>query len=194
MKNIIAIFLCAIVIASASAQVFSQEKEKTVSGFCESETTVSQDAKPNHQLNCYVTKKLTEKWGLYGWGQTSRSYSQAYGGVTFSPTTWAQVGLAAGVEQAKKKGRIAGFVWTGKKKVSNLLIVETGGSGTWFKETLSYQATKRVAVSFVSQRFLATTGFGVDVSLGKGFTAYAIGGRDLEFQKTRGAFGIRKTF
>ncbi len=110
------------------------------------------------QVKIYLTYKGKNKLGFYCWGQASRSYSQVYCGPTYSPKGWFQVGFGAGLETAKKPVRSGGFVWTGKGRFSNLLVIEKGGSGLWYRNVSSAQVGKNVTLSFVTQRFSGTGG------------------------------------
>lgn len=147
-------FLLAVVPVNTTAQ-----KTPKVSGFLESQTNFENGrGETSTGINGLMNITLTKRTGLYVFGQASRKYSQIYGGPTYSPKPWVQVGAGLGVEQTKRPFRAAGFVWVGQGKVSNLLIGEIGaakGSG-WYKDEFNIQATDRLGIGLISQRFLGT--------------------------------------
>jgi len=179
----------------AVVSVSAQETSK-ISGFLESQTNFENGrGETSTGVNALVNVALTKKTGLYVFAQTSKGYSQVYAGPTYSPKPWIQFGTGVGVEQAKHPFRAGGFVWVGKGKVSNLLIVEKGatkGSG-WYKDILNVQVADRVGVGVISQRFLGTGLYG-QVKLSKHFLLWGAPTYDFASHKMKGTIGLRYNF
>ncbi|MEX1064313.1 MAG: hypothetical protein WED06_03280 [Candidatus Paceibacterota bacterium] len=123
-----------------------------VSGYVESWNTVGKSG-ITPQINMFVYGPLKGKLGWSAFSLTSQSYSQAYGGLTYAPTKWLEVGGNIGLETADDPTRGAATLWLGKGKWSFLSIHETGGSGWWHRDIGKYQLTETFAVGLVSQRF-----------------------------------------
>ncbi|QQS23285.1 hypothetical protein IPM19_01830 [bacterium] len=177
---VVALFVCV-------ASVRSQEAPKnSFHGYVEPEV----DSTGTARVKAFVTYGGKTKLGAYCWGQTSEGYSQVYCGPTYSFSKGVQVGVAVGAETVKNSLRKAGFIWTGKGRFANLLVVESGGSGHWYRNQASYQASKAVSLSITSQRF-SGTGPRVDVTLPK--TSLSVGG-EYHFATQTSRFGVRYSF
>ncbi len=141
------------------------------------------------QVKSYLSYDFTKKVGGYCWLQTSKNFSQAYCGPTFSPKGFIQVGVALGAQTGKKTLRSGAFVWVGKGKFSNTFILETSG-GTWCRNLTSLKASKTFTVMLVGERY---KGFGprLDVQIPK--TKLSVGGEFFPSNRVA-RFGFRYNF
>lgn len=120
------------------------------------------------EYNAYAERPLgaDKKWSLTAWGQKDPDWGQLYAGVSHSFTSWLSAGVGAGVEQDAHPWRVGTSFWMGGRGNDSLLIVETGGSGPWYKYTYTKAVTEKVGLGAYSQRYFGT-GPLVQVSIGK---------------------------
>lgn len=185
MKIILAVIFATI----SSVAAFSQEPARNVlHGTVEQENAIS-GGKVAPQVKVFLTYAGKTKSGWYCWFQASKPYSQFYCGPSYQPTGWIQVGAAIGLETGKKPLKGAMFVWTGKGKFSNLLVLEKGSAALWYRNQASFKASKSLTVSIASQRYQGA-GPRVDIVIPK--TNFSVGG---EYLSTRTAkFGFKYSF
>lgn len=186
MKTIILIVFATL----CSGIVYGQDSAQANSlhGTLEQENTVS-GGKVTPQLKVYATYGGKTKTGAYCWIQISKPYSQFYCGPTFQLKNWIQVGVALGLETGKKPVKGAGFVWAGKGRFSNLLVLEKG-STFWYRNQGSFKANKVLTVSVASQRYEGT-GPRIDLAIPK--TRLTVGGEYL-FSTQTAKFGLKYDF
>ena len=108
------------------------------------------------RIDGLFTKGFGKKVDGFVWFQVAQNYSQAYGGILYTPKQWIQIAAGAGLEQAGNPGRIGGYIWVGKKRSSLLLIGEYGGSGLWGKLEYNYKINNMVGLGAISERFKGT--------------------------------------
>ncbi len=118
----------------------------------EQQTYVS-GARATLRIDGLFTSSAKRKVGSFVWMQVQQAYSQAYAGVTYSPKPFVQLALGAGLESDKHPARIGSYLWLGKGKVSGLGVFEDGGSGFWYKVETNYQATPKLGIGTLSERF-----------------------------------------
>ena len=97
-----------------------------------------------------------EHWFAFG-QSVEGGYSQVYGGPRFNPTSWSEVGVAAGAETVGNgwNRRFGSYAWAGKDKWSVLFVNEDGPmTGQWHKDIIKYQATPSLAIGLQTQKFL----------------------------------------
>jgi hypothetical protein len=97
--------------------------------------------------------QFNKSFGSFAWMQQQKGYGQAYAGITYSPKTFVQLALGAGLEQDARPARVGSYVWLGKGKSSVLGVFEDGGSGFFYKVEANYQAVSRFGVGILSDRF-----------------------------------------
>lgn len=148
------------------------------------------DGEVTPQLKIFLTYGGKTKAGLYCWFQASKPYSQIYCGPTYQPKEWLQVGAAVGLETAKRPVKAAVFIWTGKGKFSNLLILEKGSYELWYRNQFGYQVSKNLNLSLASQRFQGT-GPRVEYSVPK--TNFKVGG-EYNISSRTAKFGVTFSF
>lgn len=100
-------------------------------------------------VDVFVARPIKGKAGMSAFALVVSDWAQVYGGPTWAPTHWLELGGSAGVEQTATGNlglRFATSVWAGYQKFSVLGIVEfnpdsfTGDtSGVWFDLTPRYQ-------------------------------------------------------
>ena len=105
------------------------------------------------RIDGLFTAKVKGDLGGFIWFQVQQGYSQAYCGATFSPKSWLQLALGAGLEKAKSPTRVGSYVWVGKGRASGLAAFEDGGSGFWYKVETNYQIGKVFGLGSLSERF-----------------------------------------
>ncbi len=143
-----------VMFAFFSAPAFGQK----VTGFIE----IQADKDVPAQINLSVRKSIKEKIGVFAWALTSKTYSESYAGVTYSPKTWISTAIGVGVEDSKHPWVVGGNIWVGKKALSNFLVIERGGSGLWYKNLTSYQLRKDFKLALIKEKF---KGFGPHAAL-----------------------------
>ncbi len=185
MKIIIVIVFAIIFVAPIYGQ--DSVSKNAFHGTIEQENTVT-GGKVTPQVKANITYGGKGKTGVYCWIQASKPYSQVYCGPTFQPKNWIQVGIAAGLETGKKPVKGAGFIWTGKGRFSNLLVLEKG-STFWYRNEASFKASKVLTVSIVSQRYQGT-GPRMELAIPK--TRLSVGGEYLSTQTAK--FGVKYSF
>lgn len=105
------------------------------------------------RIDGLLATPIKSQMGGFIWFQVQQGYSQAYGGLTYAPKSWLQVALGGGLEQDKHPARIGSYVWMGKAKISGLAVFEDGGSGFWYKVESNYQATPKLGIGMLSERY-----------------------------------------
>ena len=145
------IFLVVVILASTATTAQAQQ----VSGFVESWNTVSEESvKP--QLNVYARGPLKGGLDWSAWTLTSKGWSEALVGLTYTPVKWIEVSGSLGIETADDPLRQGASVWLGKGRWALLSIHENGGSGYWYRYLGKFQATETIAVGIESRRFFGT--------------------------------------
>ena len=134
-----------------------QSNSPAVSGWAELEGQ-SKGSDQKAQVSTLINLSGNGKIGAYVFGQSGPGYSQVYGGPTYMPKPWVQVGGALGIEKSgdKVSPRVGGFVWVGKGRLSSLVLLEGAGSGFWYKSQTTIKLPKGVTASVINQRFAGT--------------------------------------
>ena len=117
------------------------------------ERTFVKDGQVTTRIDGLITKSFNQKFGGFTWFQVQKGYSEAYGGITYSPKPWLQLAVGPGIEEAESPARVGGFVWLGKGKSSVLFVPEYGGSGFWWKLEANHEIGKVFGVGFLTERF-----------------------------------------
>jgi len=104
-------------------------------------------------MRTFESKKL----GYYAWVFANEVWAEGYGGLTYMPTSYFQVGLGLGVEKANNPLRIGSMVWVGKDNWYVLTLLESGGSGYWHQINAIYRLNRNIGFGFMKEEF---TGFG----------------------------------
>lgn len=91
-------------------------------------------------------------------GLVMPGWAEVYGGLAYSPFSWAEVSASVGVETVQDAPwRVAGSLYMNPGRFTVLGIGEYGGSGLWYKGVLTYSlplADDQIAVGAMSQAFL----------------------------------------
>lgn len=67
----------------------------------------------------YQAKNLSNSnFGLFSFCWVEKVWAEGYGGLTYAPVDWLQLGLGVGLEQAGNPWRAASSIWTGNDQVS----------------------------------------------------------------------------
>lgn len=103
------------------------------------------------QLDAYVTHKSSERVGQFAWFLTGRDWSEAYAGMELCPKKWMAVDIGVGLETDKNPWRIGGSVWMGSQKQSLLTVLETGGSGFWWRSIYNRKLRKNFGIGAIGQ-------------------------------------------
>ena len=149
MRLRVSVFLLVGILAASVAQA------QQVTGFIESFNVIKTTGTTT-QINIWAKGPIKDKVGWSLWSLTSESWSEAYAGLTFAPTSWVAVSASLGLESDADPLRVGGSVWVGKGRWSLLSIHESGGSGRWHRNIALYQATKTVAIGVDNIRFFGT--------------------------------------
>ena len=65
----------------------------------------------------------SEKVGYFAWAFANEVWAEGYGGLTYMPTSYFQLGLGFGAEKANDPFRIGSIVWVGKENWSILILM-----------------------------------------------------------------------
>ncbi len=131
-------------------------------GFAGAQTVKMEWSEGSTSLDCFWRGN-----GYFAYAFGSKHWAEAYGGVTYSPTPWADFGLGAGLERADDPFRYGGWVWLGQGDVSFCHLFEDGGSGPWHKTTLSLKVDERLTVGAIDRSFLGRGAF-AELAFGDG--------------------------
>lgn len=127
---------------------------KTVSGQSwVGQRTFISNGQSTPRINGLITGTFTKRVGGFVWFQTQKTYSETYGGITYSPKPWLQFALGSGIEQDKNPARVGGYVWIGNAKNSMLFVPEYGGSGFWWKLESNRKVNKSIGLGVLVERF-----------------------------------------
>lgn len=116
-------------------------------------TTISKKGDMNLNEAFFVTAPVNGSLGFFAWGIGNHSWAETELGITYSPTTWSQFLLGAGVEQNTHPLRGYAGLWLGNKDVSLLTEVELGGSGWWYDSIGTAKINECLSVGFTARRF-----------------------------------------
>lgn len=102
--------------------------------------------------------QLTDAFGFYllADGENNR-YWQTYGGPTWKPLSWIQLGIGAGRESTPNSTRRNAFVSIKAEKVYGFATFEEGGSGPWHRVHAIYHLTNKISAGGMDESLL---GFG----------------------------------
>ena len=98
-----------------------------------------------------------KKFGTFAWIIVNESWAEGYGGLTYMPYPFFQLGLGLGLEQANNPLRFGIIIWVGKKDWSVLTLLEDGGSGNWHQIKAIYRLNRYIGIGLMQEKF---TGFG----------------------------------
>lgn len=114
---------------------------------------------------------------FFAFGQVVEGgYQQIYAGPRLNPTTWLEIGAAAGAETVGQGWgfRFGSYVWAGRDKWFALIVHEDGKeTGPWNKTVLKYQTTPELAIGLQSQKFLGN-GVRVEYAVNKAISLWGV--------------------
>lgn len=134
--------------------VFCEKTNAETFVFSETYRTFRSAGTDSQTNTVWAQQSLTKNTGLFGWGQIGMKYRQAYVGGYAKPTSWLQVGVGGGAEQATSKARLGSFLYASKSRYSTFMIYENGGSGYWYLAFTDVRLTNNWSVGTHSQAFL----------------------------------------
>jgi len=139
---------------------------------------------PCVDFNYYGTTRIDSSFGIFFFSLTEKGWAEAYTGLIYNPTSWLELTLGAGIEQAPSLYRLAGSVWMGSKKIDGFFVGEKGDGpdNWWYKTFLRYKYSEKVNFGLMSWRYSATGPF-IGYQLSKKLELWVNVGRDLEFHK-----------
>ncbi len=146
--RIISLFVTVIVVVVVPLSVFAQ-----TSFWVENQNTVARSVTPQIDATLSYTFD-NSKLGCFAWFLVSETYSEAYFGPTYSPFSWAQIGVGAGLEQTDTPFRLGGFVWVGRDQYSLLTIYEKSKTDYWYKAQANMNLNHWLGVGAIVQRFV----------------------------------------
>ena len=103
-----------------------------------------------------------KKFGTFAWVFANESWAEGYGGLTYMPSPYLQLGFGLGLEQANNPWRIGSMIWIGKEDWSVLSLFEAGGSGYWHQINAIYRLNRTIGIGLMKEEF---TGFGPRLEL-----------------------------
>jgi hypothetical protein len=108
------------------------------------------------RVDGWISGNITATVGTFAWFQVDENYAEAYAGPSFSPKPWLQFGAGAGVEQTAHPLRLGSFIWAGNQRVQFLFMGEGLGSGWWYKSECNWNASKKLGLGLMTERFKGT--------------------------------------
>lgn len=161
MKNFALVILVVLVVVLVPQVSMAQ-----ANGFVELQSVIV-DGSATNQINLSLGGNLPAKnLGWFAWGVTSKGWSEAYVGLTYSPADWVSIQAGYGIETADDSGRFGATLWAGKGANSIFVAYEDGGSGSWHKLVLNHKFNTWLGAGAIDQTFLGT-GPRVEVTTGK---------------------------
>lgn len=114
------------------------------------------NGKNGSQINSGVSGNPgDDSFGYYVFAQAlSNGYRQIYGGPTWKPLSWFEVGVAFGRENVSDSARRNAYFSVRKGDFSAYGTFENGGSGPWHKVVLSYSVNDLIGIGVMDQAFL----------------------------------------
>ena len=103
-----------------------------------------------------------KKFGTFAWVFANESWAEGYGGLTYMPSPYLQLGFGLGLEQANNPWRIGSMIWIGKENWSVLSLFEAGGSGYWHQINAIYRLNRNIGIGLMKEEF---TGIGPRLEL-----------------------------
>lgn len=104
-------------------------------------------------------------FGLSVFGLRTTGWGQVYAGPTWSPSGHCQLGISAGIEQARGTWRTAGSLGVNEGPVNSFSVLEKGASGTWYKTTTTFAVSSRVHLGLLGQTSVGWGPYGEVVAL-----------------------------
>jgi hypothetical protein len=109
-----------------------------------------------------MNSSKNKKIGAFAWIFVNESWAEGYGGLTYMPSPYLQLGFGLGLERANNPWRIGNMIWVGKEDWSVLSLFEAGGSGYWHQINAIYHLNKNIGIGLMKEEF---TGFGPRLEL-----------------------------
>ena len=95
----------------------------------------------------------SKKVGYFAWAFANEFWAEGYGGLTYMPTSYIQLGLGFGAEKSDDPFRIGSMFWVGKENWSVLSLFESGGSGYWHQINAIYQLSRNIGIGLMKEEF-----------------------------------------
>lgn len=139
-----------------------------------------------------ASKKITQKLSLTFFGLVRQKWSQALIGITYAPSESFNVSASAGIEHGTDSPRFSAGMWTGKRKISFLVLGELGsGKDNYlYKSNLFYKYTERFTLGITAWRFHGVGPNFRYTSPKLMSTLWAMPAYDLEVDKAKLMIGI----
>lgn len=91
-------------------------------------------SKNGSSTTVWIEHELSSSIGVYAAGtRDSDGYAAAYGGPTWKPFEWLELGIGIGRENRPYAVRRNAFVSIEKDSISGFVSLESGSSGRWYK-------------------------------------------------------------
>lgn len=182
------LFLMVVSVAMHTSQVFAQ-----TNGWAEIQQVNTKENSVT-RLAGGLAGSITDTIGYYTFGLVqSDGYYQVYGGPTWKPFSFLEVGVGIGMEDAKPSLRKnAYFQFTGEK-VSAFGTFENGGSGPYHKVVLNYRVAEQWGVGLADEKFLGR-GPRVEYMVQKDVTLWWMILRDRDTNTTNTILGATLSF
>ncbi len=155
---------------------------------------VHANGKNGSQVNGGVSGSLGGSVGYYVFGQTlSDGYRLLYGGPTWKPLSWLEVGVGIGRENTPDSMRRNAYFQADIEKFSAYGTFENGGSGPWHQVVLKYRINDSIGIGIMDQSFLGL-GPQVEYSIKKGVKVWGAVLRDHDTGKTNSTLAVNFSF
>ena len=92
--------------------------------------------------------------GIFGWFFVNQYWAESYVGPTIRIAPCLQIGTGVGLEQSNNPLRYGGFIGLGNAKYQSLTLLETGGSGFWYRVTVNCPIQKWCGIGAIAEKKL----------------------------------------
>lgn len=142
-------------------------------------------------INCYATKKISDKLSLTFFGLVEKSWGEGLIGLSYSPTNSFSIGASMGIEHGSDKPRFGASMWTSTEKLSLLLLTEKGAGkdNYWYRSNLWYKASDKFTYGATVWRYHGL-GPNIRYTIKKAVTLWVMPAYDFEVNEGKAMAGI----
>jgi hypothetical protein len=114
------------------------------------------DKSDKDTFRLFVGKPIKGRVGGFYFSCVSNTWSEAYVGLNYTPTSGLEFGIGYGVETAGDHRRIGSYAVYSKDRLTLRYAYENGGSGEYYKAGIDYRATPKLTLGVVDHKFFGT--------------------------------------
>ncbi|QQR50266.1 hypothetical protein IPF86_04305 [Candidatus Nomurabacteria bacterium] len=145
-------------------------------------------------VNVFISKPFSDssKFSFTSFTLVEQNWAEALVGLSYSPKSWLNIGLSAGIEHNPALYRFAGSVWLGKDRSSLLFLWEKGDGNDnyWYKTTALYDISTKVSLGAIAWRFHGIGPVAIYNVRKLDSKFWVMPAHDFEFNENRVMFGV----